>query len=135
MANELLTYCEAKPSAQGPEGHFDGQAADMKKCPFCAERIQTEAIKCRYCGEFLDGSGRRVPKPRTGKWYHATASVVLALLFVGPLALPLVWFHPRYKPVTKIGVTALVLAITALSMYLMAAAYRGLLDQIHAMGV
>lgn len=36
----------------------------MKKCPFCAEDIQSDAIKCKHCGEWLKVSKSKI----SGEW-------------------------------------------------------------------
>ncbi len=62
------------------------------------------------------------------KWYFKTSALIVGLLCVGPLALPLAWFNPRYSKLTKLIITVAVLAATYALVLLTRSSIKSLSD-------
>jgi len=78
---------------------------NTKKCPFCAEEIKLDAIKCKHCGEILDSRTRadleEQNQPiirRERKWSPGVAALLSFLIpgagqiYKGSILNGLIWF-------------------------------------------
>lgn len=60
------------------------------KCPYCQEEIREGALKCRYCGEFMEGNSSREEKieiHNKGMSGGTLFGIIVAAIVVGCIAL------------------------------------------------
>lgn len=69
------------------------------------------------------------------KWYHTTTTLVIALLSVGPFALPLIWVNPKFSTAKKILWTAVTLVLTYLMIQVTVDAVKKIMEYYKQAGL
>lgn len=75
----------------------------IKKCPFCAEDILSDAVKCKHCGEWLNRPHGAESPQATGE-QHSNAQAPWRLILLSILTFgiyEIYWFYRNWKHLKK----------------------------------
>jgi predicted amidophosphoribosyltransferase len=84
---------------------------DEKTCLRCQRTIDAADLYCRHCG-------KRQGDAASSFLYHPLVILLLALIVLGPFALPLVVVSPQMTRQGKIVLSAVIVAYTVVVLYL-----------------
>ncbi|MBM3860573.1 MAG: hypothetical protein FJ395_13105 [Verrucomicrobia bacterium] len=93
---------KTKDFAECYNPQYGGVPPATQKCPFCAEMILADAIKCKHCGEFLDGKPVATDSKTAGEYKHRLLSEVARRDAQGDLRCP-VCNGKQFEAVRSIG--------------------------------
>ena len=71
-----------------------------------------------------------LPDKKRVKWYLSPAAILIALIAIGPLAIPMIWVSPALKRWQKIALTAIVVLLTVWMIKASVDLYRILLREL-----
>ena len=75
----------------------------MKKCPYCAENIQNEAIVCKHCGRYLVTCASAPASNKKGKPTQASLNRMSVLLVVLVVLGAIAWMSGVFDTTDSTG--------------------------------